>query len=174
MVRRAAYEASGTHRRLAMEVIDDMKLGKILKLSGFRSGAAVAPDGVTVRWYAGLRNLIHGVTKNFFAGSGFSLLTVSAQVTALLSLSVAPFGALFFTQGTAFLLAGVSVGIAITFHAGVAIVMRVSPMYAFTHPLGALIFCYMLLRSTAVTLWQRGIVWRGTFYPLEELRRGKV
>jgi len=31
---RSAYEASGTHRRLAMEVIDDMKLGKIDQASG--------------------------------------------------------------------------------------------------------------------------------------------
>ena len=28
MLSRTAYEASGTHRRLAMEVVDDMKLGK--------------------------------------------------------------------------------------------------------------------------------------------------
>ena len=28
LLKRSAYEASGTHRRLAMEVIDDMKLGK--------------------------------------------------------------------------------------------------------------------------------------------------
>ncbi len=43
-----------------------------------------------------------------------------------------------------------------------------------THPIGALMFCYMLLRSTAVTLWRGGVVWRGTFYSLEELKRGVV
>jgi hypothetical protein len=32
----------------------------------------------------------------------------------------------------------------------------------------------MLLRSTVVTLRQGGIIWRGTFYALEELRRGLV
>jgi hypothetical protein len=33
----------------------------------------------------------------------------------------------------------------------------------------------MLLRSTVVTLGQGGgIVWRDTFYPLEELKRGVV
>ena len=51
---------------------------------------------------------------------------------------------------------------------------RVSPLYALTHPLGALLFCYMLLRSTVVTLWQGGIVWRDTFYPLDDLKRGVV
>jgi hypothetical protein len=40
--------------------------------------------------------------------------------------------------------------------------------------LGALIFAWMLARSTVVTLWNGGITWRGTFYPLEELKRGVV
>src|SRR5216684_3151017 len=37
LLRRSAYEAAGTHRRLAMEVVDDMKVGKIVKQAGFRS-----------------------------------------------------------------------------------------------------------------------------------------
>jgi len=32
----------------------------------------------------------------------------------------------------------------------------------------------MLLRSAVVTLKQGGIVWRDTFYPLDELKRGAV
>jgi hypothetical protein len=32
----------------------------------------------------------------------------------------------------------------------------------------------MITRSTIVTLWNGGITWRGTFYPLEELKRGVV
>ncbi|HME12860.1 MAG TPA: glycosyltransferase family 2 protein, partial [Candidatus Acidoferrum sp.] len=73
MLKRSAYEAAGTHRRLAMEVVDDMKLGKIVKMAGFRSGVAVARDFLAVRWHAGAGNLVRGVTKNFFAGASFSL-----------------------------------------------------------------------------------------------------
>jgi hypothetical protein len=54
------------------------------------------------------------------------------------------------------------------------VVMRVSPLYCLTLPLGAAIFAYMVLRSTIITLRQGGIVWRDTFYPLDELRRGLV
>lgn len=174
LLRRSAYEASGTHRRLAMEVIDDMKLGRIVKEAGFRSGCAVAEDFVTVRWHAGLGNLVRGVTKNFFAGAGYDLRIVAAQLAGLLMMNILPFAGVLFGHGWIRVLSAIAVMIALSFHVGVALVMRVSPLYALTHPLGAALFFYMLLRSTVVTLWQGGIVWRDTFYPLEELKRGVV
>ena len=174
MLKRSAYEAAGTHRRLAMEVVDDMKLGKIVKMAGFRSGVAVARDFLAVRWHAGAGNLIRGVTKNFFAGASFSLWLVALSIAGTLLLNVAPFAALPFLHGWALVLALISVAIMLAFHAGVDVVMRVSPLYALTFPLGALILTYMLLRSTLVTLRQGGIIWRDTFYPLDELRRGAV
>jgi hypothetical protein len=36
------------------------------------------------------------------------------------------------------------------------------------------LFVYILLRSMTHTLSKDGIVWRGTKYPLEELRKGMV
>jgi len=174
MVRRSSYESAGTHRRLAMEVVDDMKLGKIMKMAGFRSGVAVARDFLLVRWQTGAGNLIRGVTKNFFAGASFSLWLVALSIAGSLLFNVLPFAAVFFLHGWALVFALVAVVVMLVFHAGVDVVMRVSPLYALTFPLGALILGYMLLRSTVVTLRQGGIVWRGTFYALEELRRGLV
>ena len=49
------------------------------------------------------------------------------------------------------------------------------PFYYFLlHPVSAVLFIYTLLRSMVLTLWNDGIVWRGTKYPLEELRKGMV
>ena len=174
LLKRSAYEAAGTHRRLAMEVIDDMKLGKIVKQAGFRSGVGIAQDFVVVRWHAGARNLINGVTKNFFAGSGFSVARVVISILGLLLMNVLPFAGLVFGHGWVRIFAAICVVIVLCFHAGVDIVMRVSPLYCFTVPVGAVLFGYMLLRSTVYTLKQGGIVWRGTFYPLEALKRGAV
>jgi hypothetical protein len=50
----------------------------------------------------------------------------------------------------------------------------IPPYYFFLHPVGTTLFIYILLRSMVSTLWNDGIVWRGTKYPLEELRRGMV
>jgi hypothetical protein len=32
----------------------------------------------------------------------------------------------------------------------------------------------MMARSAIATLWRGGVVWRDTFYPLNELRKGLV
>jgi glycosyltransferase involved in cell wall biosynthesis len=174
MLRRAAYEGSGTHRRLAMEVVDDMKLGKIAKMAGFRSGVAVATNYISVAWHLGLSNLVRGVEKNFFAGAQFRVSVALLQIIGLLAMNVLPFAGLLFGHGWTRIFAAISVLIGVCFHLGVDVVMDVSPLYCLTLPLGAAIFAYMILRSTIVTLRQGGIVWRGTFYPLDELRRGLV
>jgi glycosyltransferase involved in cell wall biosynthesis len=169
-----AYETCGTHRRLAMEVVDDMRLGKIVKQSGFRSGMGVAQSFVAIRWHAGIGNIIRGVTKNFFAALNYNLVLVALALTGLLATNVLPFVGVLLAHGWIRIFWAIAVIIALCFHAGVGNVMRVSPFYAFTHPLGALLLGYMLLRSTIITLKQGGIQWRGTFYPLDELKRGVV
>jgi glycosyltransferase involved in cell wall biosynthesis len=174
ILKRSAYETLGTHRRLAMEVVDDMKLGKLVKLAGFRSAVGVAQSAVSVEWHVGLGNLIRGVEKNFFAGAQFSTARAAMQILALLLTNVAPYFGLIFGHGAIRILAAIAVLIATCFHIGVDIVMRYSPLYSLTLPIGAAIFAYMLLRSTVITLRQGGIVWRDTFYSLEDLRRGLV
>jgi glycosyltransferase involved in cell wall biosynthesis len=174
LLKRSAYEACGTHSRLAMEVVDDMRLGKIVKQSGFRSGMGVAEHFVTIRWHAGLGNIIRGVTKNFYAALNYNLAVVALALTGLLATNVLPFVGVLVAHGWIRIFWAIAVTIALCFHAGVSKVMRVSPFYAFTHPLGALLLGYMLLRSTIITLKQGGIQWRGTFYPLDELKRGVV
>lgn len=174
MARRCAYEACGTHQRLALEVLDDVKLGKILRQGGFRSGVAIAPDFVSVRWHAGLGNLIRGVEKNFFAAAQFKLSFAILQIATLLAFNVAPTFGLLFGHGWTRAFAAVAVTFPICFLMGVDIVMRISMLYAFTLPLAAVVFAYMLARSAFITLKQGGIFWRGTFYSLELLRRSNV
>ena len=174
MIRRSAYEAIGGHRPLAMEVVDDMKLGKLVKAAGIRSGVAKAWKELRVRWHAGVANLVRGMTKNFFAVVGFNVWNAAFQIGMVLLLCVFPWVALPFLRGWALLFDSIAVGMAIATHGGVSLEAGVSPVYAITEPIGALIFSWMLARSTIVTLWSGGITWRGTFYPLEELRRGMV
>jgi hypothetical protein len=92
----------------------------------------------------------------------------------MLLLNVVPFVTVFAAHGWIRAFSAIAVVAALSVHGCVAAVTKVSPLYALTHPLGALIFAYMVARSVAVTLWRGGVTWRGTFYPLDELKRGVV
>ncbi len=174
LIRRSTYEAVGTHRRLALEVIDDMKLGKLVKRGGFRSGVAVGSELVRVHWHHGLRSLARGVTKNMFAGCGFNAGVALAGVLSVFSLSILPFLGVAFGTSWTRLLAGVAAAAAIVVHELLTLRTPAYPLSGLMHPIGAALFCYMLVRSTVVTLWRGGIVWRDTFYPLRELKGGLV
>lgn len=173
LVRRAAYESCGGHKPLALEVIDDMKLGRMLKRAGFRSRLAFSDESVRVRWHAGLGNLVRGVEKNFFAGVDYRLWVVALAIAVNLLVSVAPLVAVFTAAGWTRIFAAAALlsGMAVEALLVRVITASVPLAYAAFHPLGALIFDYMLARSAAITLWNGGITWRGTFTPLEQLRR---
>jgi glycosyltransferase involved in cell wall biosynthesis len=174
ILRRTTYQAIGTHRRLALEVVDDMKLAKLVKLSGRVSCAGAADGLIRVRWQDGFNNVVRGVTKNMFASFGFSAPFALFATAAILLISFVPFAGLLFASGAARAAAGVAALAAVLLEASLAHEAGVSRLYGLTHPLGALIFAWMVLRSMIVTLWYGGIVWRDTFYPLDELRRGMV
>ena len=118
--------------------------------------------------------MIRGTTKNFFAVSGFKLWVACVQIFAVLLTCVFPVAALAFAHGWARVLDAIAVALPLIVAGGAARQFRTPLLFAVTYPVGAMIIAWMLARSTIVTLWQGGIVWRGTFYLLEELRRGVV
>ena len=174
LVGRAAYDACGGHRRLAMEVVEDMKLGKLIKSAGFRSGLGVAPELVWLRWYSGAGNIVRGLTKNMFAALNFSVPLALFHLAQMFVACIVPFIGLAFGSGWVRVFAAISVAVMLVFHAGACRRAKVSMWYAFTDPLGMAILSYIVVRSAVVTLGRGGVVWRGTFYPIEELRRGSV
>ncbi len=174
LVSRAAYDACGGHRRLAMEVVEDMKLGKLIKNAGFRSGLGVAPESVWLRWYSGAGNIVRGLTKNMFAALNFSVPLALFHLAQMFVACIVPFIGLAFGSGWARVFAAVSVAVMLAFHAGACRRAKVSMWYALTDPLGMAILSYIVVRSAVVTLGRGGVVWRGTFYAIEELRRGSV
>jgi hypothetical protein len=174
LLRRPAFDAIGRYKRLALEVVDDVRLGYLVKRAGLRSGVLIGDDLLRVRWQEGLSNIIKGLTKNSFAALHYSVAETLANLFLLLTLSLLPFPALLVLSGTPQWLAAAAVAAIFFVHGYAAHQIRLSPLYGLTHPLGALLFGYILLRSMIVTLWRGGVVWRDTFYSLEELRKGMV
>src|SRR5215469_11668739 len=67
LIRRGVYERLGTYQRLRMAVLDDMKLGEVVKKEGYRQRIVFGKDLLRLRWVVGTRGMVHNLTKNFFA-----------------------------------------------------------------------------------------------------------
>lgn len=175
LVRTDSYRRMGGHASLPMDVTDDMKLGKRMKMSGGSSACMPSGPLVRVRWVVGLRGLVEGLTKNMFAGFGFHAPYALAAITAIFLMSMWPFIGLFYGPLATRLmcLTAILLMMATADSASPAMV-KLSPVYGLFFPIAGIIMQYIILRSMFYTFRQGGIVWRGTLYPLRELRKGLV
>jgi glycosyltransferase involved in cell wall biosynthesis len=174
MIRRRVYEAIGTYQALRFEVLDDMKLGKVVKTSGYAQRNVFGDDLISIRWAKGAMGVVDNLTKNFFAVMSFQWPRALASCVALLFLNLMPFAGVVLAHGWARLGYAIALFSMVSIYVGMSTKSDIPPYYFVLHPVSTALFTYTMLRSTFLTLQREGITWRGTFYPLEELRRGIV
>jgi len=174
LIRRTVYEAVGTYEALRMEVLDDMKLGKVVKNAGFAQRNVFGEDLISIRWARGAMGVVNNLTKNFFAVLSFQWWRTLISAFGLAFLNLMPFFGVWLVHGWARLPYAVALLSIFLIYLGMSWRSAVPPYYFFLHPISTVLFVYTLLRSMFLTLWNDGIVWRGTKYPLEELRKGMV
>ena len=173
-VRRRVYDAIGTYQALRMEVLDDMKLGKVVKKAGFAQRNVFGGDLISIRWAHGAFGIVNNLTKNFFAVLSFQSWRTLLSAFALAFINLGPFLGTWLVHGWARLPFAIALGSMLLIYVGMSWRSGVPAYYFFLHPVSTGLFIYTLLRSMVLTLWNDGIVWRGTKYPLEELRKGMV
>jgi len=172
LIRRSAYEAIGGHEPLRMEVVDDVKAGKVLKAKGFVSDALPGEQLVRVRWQQGFFGVIRGLEKNAFAGAGYSLFKGIGGALALAVIGVGPIVGLALADWPWSLPFWVWGGVVVSAYGYSAFRLDASPLIGLTAPLVAPALAFAVLRSVVLTQVRGGVRWRGTFYPLAELKAG--
>jgi cellulose synthase/poly-beta-1,6-N-acetylglucosamine synthase-like glycosyltransferase len=174
LVRNTAYQAVGTHEALRLEVVDDMKLGKLIKDAKLRQRAALGYELLEIHWAYGVRGVINNLTKNFFAVLSFQWWRALGFCIAALQLELLPFVGVFWAHSWARLPYAIALGCIFFLYAGMSLFSEVQPWYFLLHPVSTVLFIYIVLRSMFFALWNDGVEWRGTRYPLTELRKGLV
>ena len=174
LLRRSTYQTVGGHQTIALRPDDDLKLGKIIKMGGFRQNVAYAPEFLAVEWYASLGEAVRGLEKNAFAGCDYRVGMVLAGVAGQWIFGLWPYLALLVTEGVT---RGLNLLIVLIL---TALLMRGAALhgeqrrFAWGFPFGLCLFSWILLRTMILNLYQGGIIWRGTFYPLDQLRRNRI
>lgn len=187
LVRRAAYDRIGGHTLLKMDPADDYKLGRLLKESGARQRLFDGVDRVRCTWHRGALNVARGLEKNLFTGFDYSLLELAGFTLLALLLVFGPpalavagsvLGA---WAGRPAVIAGaclpllleilvVGSGFRLQASRYGGSVLRLTLLY----PAAVLLLLGAAWNSALRTLARGGVRWRDTFYPLAELRAGRV
>ena len=173
LVRRPVYQAIGTYSALRLQVVDDMKLGELVKQHRYAQRTAFGPGLVRVRWAHGAMGVVDNLTKNVFAVMLFRWYRALGAAFLLAVLNLGPFLGVLLAPGWARLGFAVATAVIALMYVGMWLHAReIWPVVFFLHPVSTVLYVYILLRSTFLTLWRGGVVWRGTKYPLHELRKG--
>jgi hypothetical protein len=173
LVERDTYWKSGGHEALRLTVVEDVKLGKLVRRCGGRTRAFLGGDDVECHWGVTVRQMVRIMEKNYFAVINYR---------TWLAVAVGPICLVFWAAAVAGLFSGSFLGTT----AGVALLSAILPTAIIARKLGwkmrgalfapfvlAALF-YAMMRSTFVTLGNGGVKWRDTFYPLDKLRAGNV
>jgi hypothetical protein len=174
MIRTSAYREIGGHAALRMDVTDDMKLGKLVKRAGLRQHLLDGGDLVSVRWVVGLRGIIEGLTKNAYAAFEYRLGGAAAGAVALALMSAFPIAGLFVPVLTCRICSALALAEMMWAAGFMRRLTGARAIYGLAYPVASVLMIYILLRSAWRAHRNRGILWRGTLYPLEELKRGVV
>jgi len=177
MVRRSAFDATEGFEWLKLETGDDMGLGLMMKQSGAKCRVLSMSDLVSVQWYGSLRGVARGSEKVYASGSNCRLapIILSAAITLLLEASpILCLLPLAWPQTRLAGLLGLPIGMLFAY-SSIAFARwgqaRILP--GLLAPFTAGVTAVILLRA-GILGWRRGgIVWRGTLYPAEQLRKGR-
>lgn len=172
LIGREAYGAIGGHERIRLDVLDDVKLGKLIKQAGYRQRLLIGDDLIRVRWQNSFWGVIRGLEKNTFAQLRYSIRRLVASTLLLLVVCFGPYlGLVLWPEVLPYFL---SVAL---LHASYALTaLRIGGGIGIVPvlPITFGIFIYLMWRSAIVVLRQGGVRWRETFYPLEELRSNQL
>jgi len=166
------YRSVGGHNPIAMDILDDVKLGKMIKNNGGTIDFQMAQKLLSVRWQPSLWGVITGLEKNGFASFNYSVLQILIVTFVFLLTMVFPYLSIFvlsLRNASGF------VATAIFWHLAFAFVafrmpggLPLTPLF----PVGAFLMAFACWRSAIITLRQGGVRWRDSFYPLAQLRKG--
>jgi glycosyltransferase involved in cell wall biosynthesis len=174
MIRRSVYDSIGGFEALRMEVLEDLRLGYEVKKRKFRQHVVFGHNLLRIHWAEGAMGIVNNLTKNAFAIFRFHLWLIVAAMVGVAVLCLLPFLGLFFIQsgGLWILLPSVLTLLALgAMYESFKHFTGTSAVYALTFPFAACLFLYALGQSLSMTMRGGGVTWRGTFYPLQELKK---
>lgn len=191
LLRRAVYHAAGTHQAMRLRPDDDIYLGKLVKKAGYRQCFALADAFIEIQWYSSFGDMLRGMEKAPLAAMRYSAALLLLDMAALILLFGGLYAGVMFeiavraglapsmgaSAGAAFgsVSGGLCMGALLLLLGVDALVLRYLrfPLYhIILLPVALMLYVFAFLRAMFLLKRRGGLLWRDSYYRLEELRRG--
>ncbi len=172
LLKRSTYEQSEKMEWLKMEVVDDTGLALLMRRAGARMGAVAGQGEVQLEWYPDLKSFIRGMEKNAFAFAQYSLPILCGFILStfliFLGFTLSPI------ESGSWIYEAFSASCLLIYLFSIRKQMRnlmqIRIWSILLFPLSFICLPMIFLRAALLTFKQGGVIWRGTFYSLSELR----
>jgi chlorobactene glucosyltransferase len=175
LIKRSVYDKVGGHMSVKERIDEDRAIATLVKRAGYRLIIADGRNVARTRMYTSLPEMWEGWTKNIYLGLSDRLWLL--LFGAFLGLVVSILLPLWLFGGLVWLILGGGLAAVVVasetsilwiyllfkrFQACQA--FQINGGYAFTFPLGALIFTAMMFASAYTVISGRGVLWKGRRY----------
>ena len=169
LIRRVEYDAVNGHEALRDAVIDDVGLAHHVRRNGHKTTMARTERFISVRMYHGLGEIVRGFTKNIFAILGRSYVLAAGFGIGMLFFNLFPFVLALMGDRLATVVVGMILVTRLIFFRALRY-----PLWSalLMHPLMAMIWMWILLRSVWIVGIRRELIWRGRVYDPARTRFG--
>ena len=176
LVRKTVFDRTNGFHDMKMEVVDDTVLAQQIIEQGGKPSVVIGRTKIGLTWYHSFPELLEGLGRLAFAGLGsFSGKKLAAIASIPFFFDMLPYFALFLSDSI--LIKAVSLfTVTLSF-----IVINLLNIYlkrplipTIFPPLNHLLAYFICLHSAITNGIRGGIIWRGTFYPSELLKKGQL
>jgi glycosyltransferase involved in cell wall biosynthesis len=163
---------------LRLEPGDDVGLGMMIKQSGGTTRLAFAYEDLSLQWYSSVTAMFKGLEKNLFGpGSHYRWQLMLVRVGIIWALVAGPYFSLIFglAHGLAplWIAGAAAISVQLIFPVCCVADRKTRGLILLLFPVGVLLITAMMLRAAYQCLKNGGIDWRGTHYPIDQLRAGQ-
>lgn len=169
LFRRTAYDKIGGHYSVKNRIVEDVWLGRKIKISG---GKLIFADGTDIaycRMYKNLNEIIEGFSKNIFPGLSFSTAGIIFVITFFFFLYIIPYIMLIYgiiiNTGTLILTSIISIILAITIRITHSLKFKLPLHSAFFHIISSISLIILSINSYRIIKFGSGAVWKERKYP---------
>ncbi|HEX6304031.1 MAG TPA: glycosyltransferase family 2 protein [Anaerolineales bacterium] len=175
LIKRGVYQSVGGHLAVKNRIDEDKAIAEVVKRSGYRLVLADGRPLARTRMYTNFTELWEGWTKNIFLGmqGRLGLLLFGGLLGLIAALGLPAWllaGVIWWVMGGGPPAAVVTLEVVVLLsvllwvRAMAARAFHISPWYAASLPLGAMVFTAMMFTSALKVLTGVGVTWKGRRY----------